>query len=156
MPSTKKCPQCGLDLTDTPAAVCPMCGAKIATLQPRSGRWIGALIQIALSTSFMLLFRFPKFLIIFFASFILIATAFSAWIKPSQLPARPAPQTPLSHPILFRVVSIAIALSTLAVVSILLFGTVMFLNEWTRWHQYEGQYFERSQFQVTQTYFQRG
>ena len=104
----------------------------------------------------MLLFKFPKFLILFFASFILIATAFSAWIKPAQLPARPAPQKSLSHPILFRAVSIAIALSTLAVVCILLFGTVMFLNEWTRWHQYEGQYFERNQFQVTQTYFKRG
>lgn len=104
----------------------------------------------------MLLFKFPKFLIIIFASFILLATAFSTWIKPVQPGVRPIPQKPLSHPTLFRMLSIAIALSTLAVVCILLFGTVMFLNEWTRWHQYEGQYYERNQFQVTQTYFQRG
>jgi len=37
-----------------------------------------------------------------------------------------------------------------------LFGFVMFINSWTRWHQYEGQPYHRDEFQVTRVYYQRG
>ena len=46
-------------------------------VRPRSRKWIGAAMQIAVSTAFMLAFRFPKVMIVVFAALIVIATALS-------------------------------------------------------------------------------
>ncbi len=121
---------------------------------PRAGKWIGAAIQIAFSTVFMLVFGFPKVMIGVFAALILIATAVSALVKPKPPGAPAAPQRPLSNPVLFKVLSFAIALCSLALVCILLFGFVMFMNSWDRWHQYEGHRYERTDFTVRQVYWQ--
>ncbi len=103
----------------------------------------------------MLLFGFPKIIIPIFAAMIVIATAFSAWIKPRQAAARSAPQRPVSNPVLLRVIGFFIALSSLVCVALILFGFVIFMNAWTRWHQYEGQAYQRSEFQVKRVYYQK-
>jgi hypothetical protein len=119
--------------------------------------WLGALFQIAIMTTFMLLFRFPKFMIVPFAVFILLGTALSASLKARASTVRPpVPQQALAHPTLFRIVSFAIAICGLVFISSLLFGFVIFMNSWNRWHQYEGQPYHQSDFVVKQVYFQRG
>jgi hypothetical protein len=112
-------------------------------------------LQFGISTVFMLVFGFPKIMIAVVGGMILVATVISSFVKPSATGRRVIPLKPLSHPVLFRVVGIGIALCTLAIVSILLFGFVIFMDGWTKWHQYEGQPFHRSEFQVTRVYYQK-
>lgn len=154
MASVRKCPKCGLDVPDVAAKICPVCGTPVASVA--DGKiWIGALFQFAFASIFMLLFHFPKVMILIFGGMILIGTALSAFVKPSARALQAQPLKPLSHPVLFRIVSVGIALSTLAIVCVLLFGFVIFLNSWNRWHQYEGQPYHRSEFQVTRVYYQK-
>jgi hypothetical protein len=120
----------------------------------RPGRWIGAAIQIALSTTFMLVFKFPKPMIVVFAAIILIGTALSTVVKPRPVGLPAAPQRPVSNPVLFKILSIAIALCSLVLFCILLFGFVSFMNSWDRWHRYEGHPYQRTDFVVTRAYFQ--
>ncbi|MGA7754656.1 MAG: hypothetical protein WCB05_17615 [Candidatus Sulfotelmatobacter sp.] len=154
MTSTRKCPNCGLDLTDTTASACPMCATGIV---PRRSTkiWIVAVIQIAASSVFMVVFRFPKIMIVVFAGMIIIGTVLSSWAKTRPVPI-PGPPKPFSHPILFRFASLGIAICALAIVCFLIFGSVIFLNSWMRWHLYEGQPYRRTNFQVAQVHFKRG
>ena len=154
MVSTRQCAKCGLVLGDASAATCPGCGARIG---PSVGAlWIVALIQIAAATTFMLVFRFPRILIVIFGAVILIATALSLRIKLKPAPGPRPQQRPLSHPTLFRILSVAIALCSIVIFSILLFGFVMFANSWSSWEQYKGAAYHRADFLVTHVYFQRG
>ena len=102
----------------------------------------------------MLVVGFPKVMIVVFTTLIVVATALSALIKPRPMGAPVGPQRPVSNPLLFKILSVAIALCSLALVCILLFGFVSFMNEWNRWHQYEGHRYERTEFVVTKAYFQ--
>jgi len=146
--------KCGHELTDSSAAACPMCGARVATA-PGAKIWIAALVQITFATIFMLAFGFPKIMIAIFLAVILIATALSARLKAKPTLIQPArPQKPLARPMLFRILSLISALCALAFVSFLLFGFVMFMDSWNRWHQYEGQHYERTDFVVKQAYYQ--
>src|SRR5579872_5927794 len=160
MASIRKCGRCGFEPGDTVASVCPMCGTSISgipsgtKIASSSRIWIGALVQFAFATTFMLVFKFSKFMIVFFGVMIVIGTAFSAWAKQRTLAPR-APQRPLSHPTLFKFLSLGIAICSLALFSIVLFGFVIFINNWNDWHRYEGQPYHVSTFQVTRTYFQR-
>jgi hypothetical protein len=120
----------------------------------RVGIWIGALIQIVLCTIFMIVFRFPKIMIFVFAAVILIATGFAVWVKP-RLAARAVPKRQVSNPILLKVIGFFIALSAFICLALVLFGFVIFMNAWTRWHQYEGQQYHRAEFQVKHVYFQK-
>jgi len=156
MASIRQCPKCGLDLTDTPAALCPICGTRIVASALAAGKWIIALVQVSLSTAFMLIFRFPKFMIVIFGAFILLATALSGLVKPKSLPTSPVPQRPVAHPILFRILSIGVAICSIAVLMSLLFGFVIFMNSYSNWQRYEGESFYRSSFEVSRVYFQRG
>ena len=161
MVSIRKCARCGFEPGDTVASVCPMCGTSISgipsgtKIASSSRIWIGALVQFAFATTFMLVFKFPKFMIVFFGVMIVIGTAFSAWAKQRTLAPR-APQRPLSHPTLFKFLSLGIAICSLALFSIVLFGFVIFLNNWNDWHRYEGQPYHRADFVVMRTYYQRG
>ena len=164
MPSIQKCPKCGFELTDTSSSVCPVCGTPRHFRRPiapgariaRCARiWIGALVQFAFMTTFMLVFRFPKILIAFFGVMIVLGTALTGWAKRKQLAPRP-PQRPLSHPTLFKVLSLGIAFCSLVLFSTLLFGFVMFVNNWNDWHRYQGQPYHRTEFVVAHTYYQRG
>ena len=131
-----------------------MCGAKVVTA-PGAKIWMAALVQIAITTIFMLAFGFPKVMIAMFAALIVIGTGLSAWIKARPALVRaPVPQRPLAHPTLFRILSFIIALCGLVFVSFLLFGFVIFMNSWDRWHQYEGQHYERADFVVNRAYYQ--
>jgi hypothetical protein len=131
-----------------------MCGAKIVVL-PGTKIWIGALIQTAFSTIFMLVFGFPKIMIAIFVTLILIGTALSAWLKARPVVVRgPVAQRPLARPTLFRILSFISALCALIFISILLFGFVIFMDSWNRWHQYEGQHYQRTDFVVKQAYYQ--
>jgi len=150
----RKCPKCGLDLTDPSARSCPICGTTLVAL-PGSKIWIGALVQFAFVGGFLLIFGFPKFMIAIFGAVIFVGTALSAYLKPRQAGPRPAPQKPTRHLILYRVVSLAIAVSSLAFFATLLFGFVMFMNAWTRWHQYEGQPHHQTSFEVVRAYYQK-
>lgn len=154
MAFVQKCPKCGLELTGDSASKCPMCGVPIAV---GSGRnvWIVAVVQITISTIFMLLFGFPKIMIAIFGGVILFVTAFSVRIKGTRSTPRVVAPQQLSHPILWRVASVAIALCALSIFSILLFGFVMFMDSWDRWHQYEGQPYHRSEFRVDRVYYQK-
>ena len=117
--------------------------------------WVVALFQLAMATTFMLVFRFPKFMIVTFGAVIVVGTFLSARAKARPVAPR-APQRPLSYPVLFRVISLAIALCWVGVLCCLLFGFVIFINNWNDWHRYEGQPYHRSEFVVRQTYYQRG
>lgn len=138
-----------------------MCGAPIPRSTPAANPlapsgakiWIIALVQLSFATTFMLVFRFPKIFIAISAVMILLATAFSSRRRPAQISPRTAPQKPLSHPVLFRVLSLAIALCFFAILCCVFLGTPMFLNAWTRWHRYEGQPCHRSDFQVANVYY---
>jgi len=161
MASTRQCPKCGIVLLDTGATTCPACGTNLSTtINLRIGRtpaakWVIALVQIALSTAFMLVFRFPRFMIVIFAAMILAATALSGFIKPKTLAQKSAPPRPLSRPILFKLLSLGIAICALALVCSLLFGFVAFMNSWNRYQKYNGLSYHQSEFQVTQTYWQK-
>lgn len=122
---------------------------------PRVGRWTIAAIQLVLSTTFMLVFKFPKFIILIFATLIVVSAALSASIKPRPAGAPAPPQRPVSNPLVFKILSAAIVLASFAMGCILLFGSVMFMNSWQRWHQYEGHPFQRTDFVVTKAYFQK-
>ncbi len=154
MAFVSKCPGCGLELTDKFASKCPLCGADIAG---RTGRniWIGTALQFAISTIFMLVFGFPKIMIAIFGGMILLGTALSSRLRPAANARQVTSREPLAHPVLSRVVGFAIAVCALAMFCILLFGFVMFLNSWNRWHEYEGQPFRRSEFVVGRVYYQR-
>jgi RNA polymerase subunit RPABC4/transcription elongation factor Spt4 len=153
MASTRQCSKCGVILLETGASTCPACGTRIGPAT--SAKWVIALVQIALSTTFMLVFRFPKFLIAIFAGMIVIGTALSGFIKPKTAAQKSAPPKPLSRPLLFKVLSFGIAICALAFVSSLLFGFVAFMNSWDRYQKYEGLSYHKSEFQVTQTYWQK-
>ena len=114
-----------------------------------------ALVQVALTAIFMLAFGFPKIMILIFGGLILIANVFSAWLKLRTAASRRVPQKPVVHPVLFRILSIGIALCSLALVATLLFGFVIFINSWTSWHNYEGQHYRTTDFRVTRAYYQK-
>ena len=160
MPLVRKCAKCGLDITDVSATACPMCGTNFsdAKLQPSLGGkiWIGALVQFAVMTAFMLIFGFPKVMIVFFGIFILVGTVLSRVVRNRQFQPRAVQPVQLSRPILYRTLSVLIAVTSLAIFATLLFSTVIFLNAWSRYQTYAGQPYHRSDFIVTHTYFQRG
>jgi hypothetical protein len=103
----------------------------------------------------MLLFRFPKIMILIFAVMIVIGTGFSVWMKPKQMAAGTLPQRPVSNPALLKIIGFFIALSSLVCVALVIFGFVIFMNAWTRWHQYEGQPYHRAEFRVRHVYYQK-
>lgn len=154
MATVRKCPKCGLDLTDTEAALCPMCAMRILAPQ-RPAKWIFTLIQIVISVIFMSVFKFPKVMIAGFVAFILVGTALSALLKRRQMTPRPAPQIPQSHPVAFRVLSAFIGLAAFTVIPILLFGFVTFMNNWSRSQQYQGQSYHRADFIVSRPYYRK-
>jgi hypothetical protein len=131
-----------------------MLGTRIP---PRTGAkiWIIALIQFAIATIFLLVFRFPKIIIVFFGVMIVLGTALSAWARTRPALPRPTPQPPVAHPVLYKIVSLIIAICSLAFFATLLFGFVIFINNWNDWHRYQGQPYHVSTFLVTRTYFQR-
>ena len=125
--------------------------------QPSSRIWIVPLVQIAFMTTFMLLFHFPKVMIVPFIVFILMANVASIWLKVKVSPVQqPVPQRPLAHPILYRVLAFITVICALGLISSLLFGFVIFMNSWNRWHEYEGQPYHQSEFEITQVYFHKG
>jgi hypothetical protein len=149
----RKCPKCGFDLSNATSPICPGCGTPVLAL-PRAGRWIGAVIQVALSTIFMLVFGFPKVMIVVFAAVIVAGTALSTLVKPRPAGMPAAAQRPVSNPLLFKILSVAIALCSFAMVCLLLFGFVSFMNSWQGWHRYEGHPYQRTDFVVTKVYYQ--
>ena len=153
MPQTKKCPKCGYQIEDPLAVKCPVCNANLS--RSTAGVWLIALFQFGLATAFMLLFRFPKFMIVVFGAMIFIGTVAGTMIKARPPMVRPAQPKQLTHPVLNRVFGILIAIVSLALFSTLLFGFVMFMNSWDRWHRYEGQRFHEADFVVKRPYYQK-
>jgi len=154
MPFVGKCGKCGLDITDPLAKVCPICGTGLAPAS-RKPLWIIALFQISIATIFMLLFHFPKWMIPAFAGMILVGTLTGSLVKPQGATVTRVPQLVPSRPILFRIVSLGIAICAVGCFSCLLFGFVIFMNSWNDWHRYEGQPFHVTTFQVTRVYYQK-
>ena len=150
----RQCSKCGFYVTDNSLMACPQCGSNLVAL-PSINRWIGAVIQLVISTTFMLVFHFPRIMIAVFAGVILLGTAVSSRLKPRATGAGPVNSTrTIVRPTQFRVLSIGIAVCTFAVIVIALFGFVMFMNSWDRWHLYEGQAYQRTEFQVVRAYYQ--
>jgi hypothetical protein len=154
MAFVRKCPRCGLEITDRSASTCSGCGAKMMVL-PRIGIWVGAIIQITLCTVFMLLFGFPKIMILVFSGFILAGSAFAAWVKPKPKQTAPVPVRPVSNPVLLKILGVLLGACSLICLALVIFGFVIFMNAWTRWHQYEGQSYHRAEFQVRHVYYQK-
>lgn len=153
MPLTRKCLKCGFEVTDPAASVCPICGAPVIAVSPKR-IWIGAILQLTFATTFMLLFRFPKWMIGAFAIVTLIGTFVASLVKPVKGPGV-APPRQITRPILLRFVALGIALFSFAAFGFLLLGSVMFLNSWNDWHRYEGQPYHSTSFEVTQVYYQK-
>jgi len=103
----------------------------------------------------MLLFGFPKVMIPVFAGFILAGSAFAAWVKPKPKQAAPVPPRPVSNPVLLKLLGFMLAACSLICLALVVFGFVIFMNAWTRWHQYEGQSYHRAEFQVKRVYYQK-
>ena len=153
MPQSKKCAKCGYDIADPTSVKCPVCHASIS--RSKAGVWVIALFQFGIATAFMLLFRFPKFMIVGFGAMIFIGTLVGTTLKSRPRPIRPVSPRHTTHPVFDRVFGIVIAMVALAILSILLFGFVMFMNSWDRWHRYEGQHFHEADFVVKRTYYQK-
>jgi len=154
MPLIRKCPNCGLDLTDPSAKLCPMCGADLAAAR-RKPLWIIAAFQICVASAFTLLFHFPKWMIPAFAGMILVGTLTGSLLKPRTATTPRSPQPSPSHPLLFRVASVGIGICAVACFLFALFGFVIFMNSWNDWHRYEGQPYHGTTFQVTRVYYQK-
>lgn len=152
MAPIQKCPQCGLDLT---GAISNPGRADMASAGAGTRIWWGALIQFGICAVFMWIFKFPPFMIAVFGGFILLGAVISNLVKSRALAVVRTFQKPVSRPGLFRILGIAVTLCSLAFLCILLFGSLIFLNAWSRWHLYQGQSFHRSEFHVTRVYFQR-
>jgi hypothetical protein len=90
-----------------------------------------------------------------FAGMILVGTLTGSLLKPQNATTPRSPQPVPSRPILFRVVSLGIAVSFLGCVCFLLFGFVIFMNSWNDWHRYQGQPYHVTTFQVTCVYYQK-
>jgi hypothetical protein len=71
--------------------------------------------------------------------FSLVATALSGGMKPRSVPASGMVQRPVAHPTLCRILSLGVAILSLAFFIILLFAFVIFLNSYSHWQRYEGQ-----------------
>lgn len=154
MPFVRKCQQCGLDLTDPSATVCPMCGSALSTAS-RKPIWFIAAFQICLASGFMLLFHFPKWMIAAFAGMILVGTLAGSFIKPRN-PNAPRTLLPKpTRPTLFGFVGLGMFLCVFASLCFLLLGFVMFINNWNDWHRYERQPYQVTTFQVTQVFYQK-
>jgi|HubBroStandDraft_6_1064221.scaffolds.fasta_scaffold537200_1 hypothetical protein len=158
MATVRKCPNCGLDLTDAPTATCPLCGTAVVESTTLVGRgakvWLVALFQFAAMSIFMVVFRFPRIMIAVFGVIILISTVLSAWLK-SRPPVARAPQRRVAQPTLFKVLSLAVGLCSLACFCFLLFGFVTFANSWSDWQRYKGATYHQSDFLVDQVFFHR-
>lgn len=152
MAALHKCAACGYEGDNFPSGMCPQCGRKVAsglTLAP----WLGALVQLALATGFMLAFHFPRPMIFAFATFILMGTALSLRVRAHQI-ARPKPAVaPAPQSTAALILAIAIGICTLALFSCLLFGSVMFLNSWSAWQRFQGQSYHATTFQVARVYY---
>ena len=154
MPFIRKCPKCDLDLTDPTAKVCPMCGSSLA-LPSKKPLLVIAVFQICVASAFMLLFHFPKWMIAAFAGMILVGTLTGSLVKGQTATTTWKPQPVPTRPILFRVVSIGMAIFFLGCLCFGLFGFVIFMNSWNDWHRYEGQPYHVTTFQVTHVYYQK-
>lgn len=164
MASLQKCPKCGLDLAGITARSCPICGTSFVESRvggnsfggARGARiWLGALLQFAIASIFMLAFGFPKFMIAFFGAFILIGAVLSIWMKSRPAPVSRRLQPAIAHPAWFRILSLAVGLCAIVCFSFLLFGFVIFANSWSNWQRYKDQPYHRADFQVTRVYYQR-
>jgi len=131
-----------------------MCGTSLMLAQSKP-IWIIALFQICAATTFMLLFHFPKWMIAGFAGMVVVATLSSLLVKPQGTAVRRIPQSSPTRPVLFRIVGLGIAISSISCVCFLLFGFVIFMNSWNDWHRYEGQPYHVTTFQVTRVYYQK-
>src|ERR1039457_7227807 len=143
MASIRKCPKCGLDLTDTSAQTSPTCGTKIVGPQG-ANVWVGALVQIAICNCIHAGIRISTNHDRDFRRLILLAAAFSGRMKARTFTL---PPKPVSHPVRFRILSIGIGLGSIVLVSILLFGFVIFMNSWSRWRRYEDASYHHRDFQ---------
>jgi len=150
----RQCARCGHDLTDPAASRCPVCGTQFAR-RPGGRIWITALVQFSLATAFLLLSHFPKWTIFFFGIMILIGTLVASRATVTAAKNRPTPHAPITRPVLLKIVSLLIAIFGFGFLSSLLFGFVIFINNWNDWHRYEGQPYHRSTFEVRQVYYQR-
>lgn len=151
MASIHKCPQCGLDLSSVENAGRPNASSEA----PGARIWWGAAIQFGICAVFMVVFKFPRFMIAVFGGFILLGTLISSLVKSKALTAVRTLQKPPSRPTLYRILGLAVTVCSLAFLCVLLFGSLIFLNAWSRWHLYQGQPFHRSEFHVTRVYFQK-
>lgn len=161
----RKCSQCGLELSDRTASACPICGASLpgtgfvqsnAAAARGAKIWIGALFQFAISSIFMLVFGFPKIMIAAFGIMILLGATLTFWVRANATQGSRPPQRPVAHLALFRVLTLAIGLCSVACFASLLFGFVAFADSWSGWQQYKGAPYHRADFQVTHTYYNRG
>lgn len=105
--------------------------------------------------AFMLIFRFPKIQIAIFGVVITVGTLLSSWMKQRSVALPRTLSKNITHPAMFRVLSIGIALCSIVLFSTVLFGFVIFINNWNDWHRYEGQPYHATTFQVIRVYYQR-
>lgn len=131
-----------------------MCGSALIA-GPRKPILFIAAFQIIVSSGFMLLFHFPKWMIVAFAGMILVGTLIGSFVKPRSANAPRPSQPKPTRPILFRVVGLGIFICAFACLCFVLFGFVIFINSWNDWHRYEGQPYQVTTFQVAQVYYQR-
>lgn len=153
MESSRTCRICGVDLTETQGSICPGCAQRLGpTVKTRL--WLGVLIQFGIVSTFILILRLPRFLMVFFGLFSVFAALLGSVLTRKAASRRPSPQRPMPNSALFWTVSLGIGVSGLVFICFLLFGFVTFINSWNSWHRYEGQPFHRAEFVVEQDYYQ--
>lgn len=155
MSGVKQCAKCGVLLPEDSGQKCPLCGTAIAA-PARRNLWRNALIQVVFSTTFMLLFRFPRVLIVAFSGLILLFTALASLLRPKAAAASVRmPSRPAKHPALVRLLEGAIALCAVVGVSIALFSAVILANAWMRWQQFKGLTYHQTEFRVVRVSIER-
>ena len=74
----RQCPKCGFYVTDNSLMACPQCGSNLVSL-PSISPWIVAVIQVAASTTFMLVFGFPRIMIAIFVGLLFWSWIWGVW-----------------------------------------------------------------------------
>jgi hypothetical protein len=158
MPVPNKCAACGFEvspgLSSVAATNCPQCGTKLAPEANFKG-WPMALLQIALTTSFMLVFHFPRIMIAIFAVVILASARAQSrgMLMASTKPRIPAASS--SQPVTVRILSLLIGICGFLFIATFMLGFVVFMNSWSRWQLYQGMAYHASSFQVVRVYYQQ-
>jgi hypothetical protein len=152
MAAAYRCPVCGLESDNFPAAICTQCGKNLLRPVSRPLLWLAALVQLVIVTGFMFAFHFRP-VIVFFG---LVSSLFALLgLRARRSAPKPLRRPVSSQPMSVILLSVTIGMLGLAFAACLIFGFVTFLNAHNAVERVQGQPYHASTFQVIRPYYQR-